>query len=268
MTTSNQFAYVVNVLACLALLIRLSTLRLRLIYRVFSAYLVFTLVSWGVFYAGGFHLISPVKSNYVFVWFGVQLPLWIVYVWMAYDLLDAVLSKLPGILSFSRKLMLAMFGLATMVSFLSAQNEYAAGGLRGLEGVGLVLDRAISSTVLIVLLAVLGFLFRFPVDVPRNLAAFSLSFVAFFGFNVVVDLVRAYFTHEPGAGLNVARFQLLSLMGVWLQSGCLLFLTFYLSRAGENVPVRLGRQSELKDRDRLLGQLDAVNAALLRAARR
>ena len=143
---------------------------------------------------------------------------------MAYELLEAVLLRLPGLLKFSRRLMLAMFVIATIISLLSVQNEYAAGGVKGLEGIGLVLDRAISSTVLIVLLSVLGFLLRFPVEIPRNLAAFSLSFVFFFGFNTMVDLSRAYLSHTQGAGLNVARFQFLSLIGLWLQSGCFLFL--------------------------------------------
>jgi hypothetical protein len=233
----------------------------------FSAYLMVALAAWGVFYFKIFFH-PPLLSNYVIIWFSLQFLTWVVYVWMAYELLEAVLSRLPGILKFSRRLMFWMFGLATVISAISAQNEYAVGGIRGLEGIGLVLDRAISSTVLIVLLAVLGFLFRFPVEIPRNLAAFSLSFVFFFGFNTIVDLARAYLSHNGGAGVNVGRFQMLSLIGVWLQTACFLFLTCFLSKAGENIPVSLRAQPTFKDRERLLGQLEALNAQLLRAARR
>ncbi|HEX4228319.1 MAG TPA: hypothetical protein VHZ07_06595 [Bryobacteraceae bacterium] len=267
MTTSYEFAYLLNVLSCAVLIARLAYLRLRHVYRMFSAYLMVALAAWAIFYV---RLIftSPLLSNYVVIWFGLQFLTWVVYVWMAYELLEAVLLRLPGILKFSRRLMFWMFGLATIISLLSAQNEYAVGGVRGLEGVGLVLDRAISSTVLIVLLAVLGFLFRFPVEIPRNLAAFSLSFVFFFGFNTVVDLARAYLSHSQGSGVNVDRFQLLSLIGVWLQTMCFLFLSCFLSKAGEKVPVSLRAQPAFKDRERLMGQLEALNTQLLRAARR
>jgi hypothetical protein len=267
MTTSYETAYVVNVLGCSVLIARLAFLRLRRVYRMFSAYLMVALAAWAVFYLRLFFR-PPLLSNYVVIWFALQFLTWVVYVWMAYELLEAVLLRLPGILKFSRRLMFWMFGLATIISLLSAQNEYAVGGIKGLEGVGLVLDRAISSTVLIVLLAVLGFLFRFPVEIPRNLAAFSLSFVFFFGFNTVVDLARAYLSNNQGSGVNVERFQLLSLIGVWLQSGCFLFLTYFLSRAGEAIPVSLRAKPTFKDRERLLGQLESLNTALLRAARR
>jgi hypothetical protein len=267
MTTSNEVPYVVNVLACLLLLFRLAKLRLHRVYRVFSAYLWLTLVTWMLFFAAVIFFAGYIERNYVLFWFALQLAAWVLYVWMAYDLLEAVLLKLPGILKFSRWLMLAMCALATIISLLSVQNEYAVGGVKGLEGIGLVLDRAISSTVLLVLLSVLGFLFRFPVEIPRNLAAFSLSFVFFFGFNTVVDLARAYFSHDTGSGINVGRFQFLSLAGVWLQSGCFLFLAFFLSGAGEQIPVSLRTQPTFKDRERLIGQLEALNAALLRSAR-
>lgn len=268
MTTSNEVPYAVNVLACIVLLLRLTRLSLHRVYRIFSAYVGLNLVTWALFYVGVIFFPGFIHRNYVVFWFALELATWALYIWMAYELLEAVLSRLPGILTFSRRLMFGMFALATVVSLLTAQNEYAVGGVKGLGGVGLVLDRAISSTVLIVLLSVLGFLFRFPVEIPRNLAAFSLSFVFFFGFNTVVDLARAYFSHDQGSGINVARFQLLTVIGVWLQSGCFFFLTFYLSRAGEKIPVSLRAQPTFKDRQRLLGQLEALNSALLRASRR
>ncbi|MGC2660057.1 MAG: hypothetical protein WA324_19025 [Bryobacteraceae bacterium] len=271
MTLTNEVPYVVNVLACLTLLFRMSTLRLHRFYRVFSAYLAVSLIAWAVFFGGSrFFAQSANFRSYVLLWFASQLVIWGLYVWMSYELLDNVLSDLTGILRFSRRLTLAMFALATVVSLISVKSEYVVGGVQGLEGIGLVVDRAISSTLLIALLAVLGFLLRFPVAVSRNMAAFSLSFVFFFGFNTIVDLARAYLSHDQGASLDVSRFEFLSLVGFWLQSGCFLFLSFFLSKAGEQIYVRLSIKPAYKEkeRERLMGQLDALNAALLRSSRR
>jgi hypothetical protein len=257
----DQVVHIVNVCACLALLIRLGTLKLHRVYRVFSGFLVLDLAAWVYLYADllsrdAFHL----TLDYQVFWIVVRIAAWALYVWMVYDLLEAILKNLPGILTWSRRFVLWAFAVASALSLLSINSEYRVIGIKGLVGMGLVIERTVCTIVLLVLLAVLGFLIKFPVEIPRNLAYFSVGFLLYFGVNTVLDLTHSYFSHDSYSILNTAA--------IFLESACFLFWTVMLSSRGEAVPIRMGSQLRASDRERLLTQLDAINAALLRSAAR
>ena len=249
----------------LALVIRLLLLRLHGVYRVFCAFLLFDLFSSAVFFVTA-HLRQP-QLDYIIVWITLRPLAWILSLWMVYALLDSILANLPGILRLSRKILNGVFIAALLLALFTAEPEYSASGLAAsphainrLLGLGFVLERAISSAALLALLAMLIFIWWFPVQMPRNLAVFSAGFAAFFATTTSVWLAHTYVSH-----LQVG---FVSQVEVVLHAACFAYWLLALNRAGETKPVRLGHSWGPAEQQRLVGQLEAMNDALLRASRR
>ena len=176
--------------------------------------------------------------------------------------------KLPGILRFSRKLLNWAFPIAIGIALLTISREYAASGLSDsvqpidrAVGIAFILERVIATVCVLVLVGILGFILWFPVQMPRNLAVFSLGYVIYFGSETVLLLVRSILPHDS---INI-----LSDAVNFILSACLLAWILLLSKEGEVAPVRIGNKWRgVQVQERMLGQLEAMNATLLRAARR
>ena len=203
---------------------------------------------------------------YRVVWIGLRVVAWALSLWMVYALLDAILGKYPGVLRFSKGLLNFSLLIALLIPLATVRAEYGASALASSPssiyravGFTLVLERAISMAAVLVLIATLGFILWFPVQMPRNLAVFSVGFVVYFSFLTALLLLMNL------SSLPVARIvgDLLSLA----PSCCYVYWLTFLSAEGESVPVRMGHSWHTSDQERLIGRLEAMNSALLRAAR-
>src|SRR5271170_4105589 len=123
----------------------------------------------------------------------------------------------------------------------------------------LTIDQTVSSVLLLTLVSMLLFLLWFPVDIPRNIAIFSAGYIIFF----TVKSLTLFLRYFSPAALPHISVSILSISGV-----CYLYWMFFLTPAGETVPVRIGHRWKPQEQERLLGQLGAINATLLRSARR
>ncbi len=248
----------------LALAIRLLALRLHRVYRIFFLFLVSELA---------FSLAILVKDfapdalpDYRLMWITIQTIVWIFTLATVYALLDTVLAKLPGILGFSRKLLNGTFAIAILLGLASARPEYLVSGAAGLTGIDrlvgiwIVLDRAICTVALLSMVSILGFLLWFPVEISKNLLVFSTGFFVYFAAKTGLFLTRSFFSHESR--------HLVSNLVMFISSACLAYWAMFLSCQGETVPVRVGHIWHRREQERLVGQLEAMNAALLRAAAR
>ena len=247
----------------LALVIRLLSLRLHSVYRVFCAFLIVDLFSSAAFFVS---LRYP-SVDYRLVWMIFAPATWILALWMLYALLDAMLANLPGILRLSRKVLNFVYVLALAIALFTARPEYSASGLSANPdpvnrafGVALVLDRAISTGALLALVGMLVFILWFPVQMPKNLVIFSIGSVVFFATTTVLWLAHTY--------LPFFRLRSTSNLEVILHSACFAYWLILITRAGETKPVRIGHMWGPAEQKRLEGQLEAMNAALLRASRR
>jgi hypothetical protein len=263
MITWQRIAQDVNAALCVALIVRLLVLRLHRVYRIFSLFLLSELMA---------SLIASVKvlapdslPDYRIIWIVAQCVIWICTLWTVYALLDAVLTKLPGILGFSRKLLNGAFISAGILALLTARPEYSVSGapefvdpIARAVGMGFVLNRVLSTIALLVLVSILGFLLWFPVEVSKNLIVFSTGFLVYFAAKTGLLLTRSLWSHQS---LN-----LVSNLIMFISGACFAYWAIFISRQGETVPVRVGHSWQARDQDRLLGQLEAMNAALLRSA--
>jgi len=244
------------VLACLVLG-KLFRLRLHGVYRVFAAFLMVEIPMLVVSLGAG----RWFPIDYRVWWLVMRIPYWTLYVWMVYALLQAVMYEYPGVHRLSAKVLNGSIAVAAVVGTLTAARSLYLLRLNSdvwqrLETGGAALERTASVACLILLLGVLGFLLWFPVEVPRNLVVFSITYVVFFAANVA-----SYSLYSPSSFLAVGWSVLIV--------SCLCYFCFLVSltEAGEHAPARIGHSWKPADQERLLEQLGALNAAVLGAGR-
>ncbi len=250
----------------LALIVRLISLGLHQVYRIFCAFLAFELVSAALVL---FERYSALDNylDYRLVWVTLRLGSWILSIWMIYALLQAILRNLPGILKISRRVLSVVWPLSVGAALISAVPEYVASGagsttatLDRLVAIAFVCERVIASMVSLVLLLMLLFILWFPVRMPRNLALFSIGFVVYFSAETFLFLLRSFYSHES-----------LALVGngvTFILCICLVYWITFLNKQGEIAPVTLGHSWRLGRQTELMSDLEALNSALARAGRR
>jgi hypothetical protein len=106
----------------------------------------------------------------------------------------------------------------------------------------------------------LWFLSRYPIKLSRNIFIHSFLYSALFLSDAAILLVQSVTSLRHTAGLNLA---VVIISGLCFSGWAVLF-----SKSGENALVRVRTYRDSGDEDRLLHELDAINATLMRAARR
>lgn len=249
----------------ICLVLRLYALRLHSVYRVFCVFLAFDVLSTLI----ALYELSAnnTRFDYRLTWLAMRPAAWILTLWMVYAFISAVLHSVPGILKFSRKLLNYILPIVIVLAALSFRPEYTASGLSTLPnpidhalGIAIVLERVIATIALLVFTAILAFVLWFPVQMPKNLAVFSVGLVFYFAANVALLLFHSYVSHDSSGlvnnGLNLAL------------SACYIYWGLLIRADGETVTVRMGHSWQKHEQKRLIGQLEAMNAALLNAGRR
>lgn len=247
------------------LVLRLLFLRLHSVYRVFCIFLIFDLLSSSVaFYEFFAH---DARLDYRLTWMAMRCIAWILSLWMVYSFVSAVLHSVPGILKFSRKLLNYLIPIAIGLAILSFAPEYSAARVAAAEspivhalGIAFIVERVVATIAVLVFGGILAFVLWFPVQMPRNLAVFSVGLVVYFGAEMALMLVRSYFS--PGS------LDLVSNGISFVLSACYLYWLIFIRAEGETVPVRMGHSWRKEEQKRLIGQLEALNNALLNVNRR
>lgn len=249
----------------ICLVLRLHALRLHSIYRVFCIFLLFDVFSSLI----ALYELSSKNAllDYRLTWMSLRLVAWILTFWMVYVFISAVLHSLPGILNFSRKLLNYILPIAIIIAALSFRPEYGASGLSVMSdpidhalGIAIILERVVATIALLVFTAILAFVLWFPVQMPRNLAVFSVGLVFYFGAKVALLLIHSYVPHASADLVNNGISLVLS--------ACFIYWGIFIRADGESTPVRMGHSWRKHEQERLIGQLEALNAALLNLGRR
>ena len=247
----------------ICLILRLHALRLHGIYRVFCVFLAFDVLSSLI----AMYELNNSQFDYRLTWMGLRLVAWVLTLWMVYAFISAVLHSVPGILKFSRKLLNYILPIAIALAALSFRPEYVASGISGMPdpidhalGIAIILERVMTTIALLVFAAILAFVLWFPVQMPRNLAVFSVGLVFYFGVKMALLLFRSYFSHDS--------FDLVNNGISFVLSACYLYWGIFIRADGETAPVRMGHSWRKGEQKRLIGQLEALNTALLNVNRR
>jgi hypothetical protein len=254
----------------LALALVISLIRLKLQFR-YSAIAVFLLVDslqslvylvLRTLYLRGFIKLS--SDDYDLFWCLVTWIGWITTVWLVYSLLIAILQHLPGILRFSLWFFAFSVVVSVVIAYFTLSPEYGAAGgtssslLRRLVAFTSVADQGLSMAQVLAILSILALVLRFPVTMPRNLAAFTAGLSGYLFFRIGYFLLHTYvpFFRSSPAFDSIPSY----LIGL-----CMLYWIFSVDASGEQAQVTLGQGWRSVPKEHLVRQLEAMNAALLRS---
>src|SRR5947209_1792138 len=188
----DRFALGFDDLLGVLLVVRLLFLRLHKVYGIFCAVVLFQVAGSLVVMLAAY---KPGLVDYRLSWLILAVVSWVLLLWLVYVFLGAVLATLPGVMRFSRRVLDISFVAAGAIAFLSSNRPImsmfsGAYSLQAAVAVAFVIDRAVSATALLLLLAVLAFVLWFPVEMPKNLVMFSFGLGVYFTIQIGVILMR------------------------------------------------------------------------------
>jgi len=248
--------WTLNVLASALVVGRLYWAGLHRIYRFFFASLVFALLRSAALFPFGTRNVT-----YYRIWVSTEPILWLSYILIVFELYSLVLKQYRGIYSIGRMFFFPAVAFATVISALTVlptmSGALATHPLRYYYSLA---ERGIVTSLAVFLLLLLAMVTWFPVPLSRNLLIHCSVYTAYFFAVNVIDLYWHLSGVEATYWRNMARYS--------VALGCYFCWAFFLSRSGEDrtASLRLGR-SPLEEK-RLLGQLEGLNATLLRTARK
>jgi len=223
-------------------------------YRIFFAYLIFWLLRSGVL------LTLNVRSAlYAKIWILTEPVLWFFYIFLLLELYSLILQAHKGLYTMGRWALYGALLLAiTVSSIIFAAPSRDPFNQSRLIALLLVLERGLLLSLVVFLLLILLFLSRYPISLTRNVIIHSIVYAAFFLSNTLAFLIRSMFGYEVARPVNIF------LMGV--SAACVLAWLVLLSPAGERRVVRFRLLWNRGEEKHLAGQLETMNAALLRLA--
>jgi hypothetical protein len=238
-------------------------------YRFFFGYLVFR-VTRSALLAGGPVIVRlfdrrpnvPFATNaYAWLWILTEPVMWFFYILVVLELYSLVLQGYPGIASLSRWALMAGLTVAVGISALTLASDLSNPSeqfpiLRYL----FMIDRGVASSLVIFLLFITGFLVWYPVPLSRNVVVHCIAYAIYFLSVTLMDLSR----NLKGSAIT----QVANIAGLIVTVTCLLVWIVFLNARGENKKVVVRRSCEAEEEEALVQQLAAINATLLRAARK
>jgi hypothetical protein len=249
--TEQQVLLIVQIAALLALCIRMWLAGLHRIYTNFFGYLVLE------FLQALIPIFVPLQSRlYVDLFVVSQALIVAFYALVVLELYSLILRNLEGIASVARRYMTITLALAIILSVLPLAIERTP---HTPTGYLFIFERPILSSLVAFVLLISGFLVYYPVPLGRNVIVFLVGYALYFPMIATMAFLQnlGYFWNRQKGNVD---------MGVSV--ACLMFWGIALSRRGEERRVVVGHQWNPADEQRLLAQLEAINASLLRSARK
>jgi len=238
--------------------VRLYTSGLSQKYRAFFYYLIFaTLQSTVMVFLHN----GPHDKSYTYAYIGTEPIGWIFYALVVLELYSLVLADYQGLYTVGRWALIiavAMAVLASAASLLAPSRD--PGHASQVLPYYYLAERAVYLSLIVFLVTIFFVLLQYPITLKRNIVVHLVVFLVYFLGNAVVYSVVSM----RGSGtIHVVKYGLMAVtvgsLGTWLA---------LLNPAGELLKVRLRPAWMPGKEEQLVGQLNSLNAALLRATRK
>ena len=231
---------------------RLWRQRLSSRYRWFSAFLLYMAATSCVFFA-----LDRRSPAYFWSFVGYQIVLWILELLVLLELFSILVDNYRGIASAGRDFMRIALAAAVLITLLIAllNHQSGPGEFPMLESF-LLVSRVVLFLILGFLALMIVFLLWFPMPLSRNALAYLTGYSVYFVGQGLSDFAANLFGPEA--------YQWLSAATLLVTTSCLAFWAFTLSGSGEQSAVRARRWKPAEE-ERLVQQLEAINASLARA---
>ncbi len=238
----------------IVLIVRLTQLKLFRVYPFFFASLCIPLalqtvvVLYGtgsITFLNSFLILQPIRN--------------ILYILVVWELFSVIFRNYAGLRSLSRWVMGVAAAIAPVGFILSmASSGQAFKSHLVLQVVRF--ERGIAFGLIIFILIMLYFISRYPIKLPRNNVIHCMVFSVWLLGDAALLLASGFLPKNPGAQIINDGLALLEI-------GCYLGWTLLLSKTGEYQETRVRRDISPEHERVLIGELDAMNALLLRAGR-
>lgn len=235
-------------------------------YRIFFLYFIFRF-----FYITGFLIITHMhglpggdgtQSNlYFYAYFLTEPILLLAYILVVVELYSLVLEKYRGLYTLGRWAMygaILISGTASILTLLPKLAPSLPEAPRRLM-YELAAERGVDLALVIFILLIILFLSRYPVPLSRNVVVHTVIYSVFFLSDAMVLLLWTMFGYKGGDTFNLVLSAISSI--------CSLSWAFFLSAEGETVRAHLPRIHP-ESEERILQQLDLLNATLLKVSRK
>jgi hypothetical protein len=172
------------------------------------------------------------------------------------ELYSIILGNLRGIASVARRYIKITLALAILISLLPLLIEKTPSTLTGYL---FTFERPVLSSLVVFVLLICVFLAYYPVPLGRNVMVYLTGYALYFLTTATMAFINnlGYFWNRQKSNVD---------MGIAVACQALWLLA--LSRQGEKKRVVVGHHWKPGDEQRLLAQLEAINASLLRSARK
>jgi|SRR5579872_2348507 len=253
LSLAERLFWLLNISLSAILVGRIFHLKLAHRYRFFVTYLALnttrSLVAWSF---------SPLSPIYRGIWKITEPVIWVLYVLGVLEVCFLIFEDYRGIRSVSRWTIYGGLAISTFVS--TATLRTGATAKDSWIQPYLMIERGIDLALVVYLLLILAFLALVPIPLSRNVVIHCVLYSIFFISNalgiLIVNLI----------GYRLGRVTSTSLMGISVL--CLAAWLTLLRQDGEAKMMVSRKTWTSSDEERLLAQLDTINATLLGAGRR
>jgi hypothetical protein len=254
--TWEYIVLLLTALSACALLWRLVSQGLVRQYRFLAAFLAVALVQALIFLP-----LAPASTAYAWAYFITSPVLWILYFFVVLELYRLILEDYPGISSAVGKGVTWSMALAVVLALLSALPGLNTGSRQfPALRMFLAVERSVALGLLLFLVLMQAFLFRYRLRLPRNRLIYATGYALYFGITVSSDIILAEL-------LGGQVFVPVSL-GVGIAGALILFTgSVLLTREGEARVDPLDTYDTSPERARLQQQLVEMNRMLTKVAR-
>ena len=254
----ERVSWIVVYFGLVALLFRLWRANLLRKYRFFGVYLAGEILQSSVLFP-----ISRESEAYFIVFLVFAAAQCLLAILVVLELYGLVLRGFAGIGSLGRWVVSGGMTFAFLVATVSlypdlANPETASPALLYLAS----FQRGVYSALLFFLFLITVFLVWFPVPLSRNTVVHTIIFAVYFSSFSVLLLIRNV------ADAAMGTIYLLSTIYMVVYALCLVAWNLLLTEEGERRTIVFGHRWSPSDSNRLVGQLDTLNTALLRTARK
>ena len=173
------------------------------------------------------------------------------------DMYAAVLRGLPGLASVGRSFVRWALLLSAIVSISLLHFERLSN--RPLVEF-LLVERVVTTCLLGLIFLITGFLSYYPVELGRNTIVYTIGYAILFTAHSAGLLLL-----NSEGSVWVDRLNLLFPL---IDCACLTLWAVLLTAEGQKAQVRFGHQWRREDEEKLLRQLESLNASLLRVAKK
>ncbi len=200
------------------------------------------------------------NNQYAYLYLAGQFIKLILAIFVVLELYRVALRRHPALAKFGRNSVAYVLIAAAMVAGAGLMiDRYVPPGRSPILHRFNSLERTMDAWLVIFLILISLFMTWFPVRLSRNSVLYIAGFVVYF-LSHSAGLLLTNVDPQRTAWIDTAMLA--------VASGCLLMWLVALTPAGEETTTVVGHRWDPASMDRLTGQLDAINARLLRFSRR